>query len=112
MSDTARESIRRGSDNIFADLGFANADTHQVKAQLVSRIIEAMTEGKLTQTATGRIIGMSQPDVSRLIKGHFSDVSIERLMRALTRLGCEVDIVVRQHDHEKATAIHFYSAAE
>jgi predicted XRE-type DNA-binding protein len=108
----AEESIRHGSDNVFSDLGFADADSHLVKAQLVNRISEAMSDRKLTQTATAQIIGMSQPDLSRLLKGQFRDVSIERLMRALTRLGYEVDIVVRGHDHEVATEIHFRSAAE
>jgi predicted XRE-type DNA-binding protein len=112
MNDMNHGSIRRGSDNIFADLGYADADTHLVKAQLANRIGEAMAEGKLTQTAAARIIGMSQPDLSRLLKGQFRDVSIERLMRALTRLGCEVDIVIRQPDHENELAIHFHSAAE
>ena len=40
---------------------------------------------------------MSQPDVSRLLNGHFRDVSVERLMRLLTRLGCDVDITSRKH---------------
>ena len=40
-------------------------------------------------------MGLSQPDVSRLLRGQFRDVSVERLMRMLTRLGCDVDIVIR-----------------
>jgi predicted XRE-type DNA-binding protein len=112
MNDTTDEGIRRGSGNVFADLGFPDADSHLVKAQLVNRIGGTMSDRKLTQTATAQIIGMSQPDLSRLLKGQFRDVSIERLMRVLTRLGCEVDIVVRGHDHEDTTEIHFRSAAE
>jgi predicted XRE-type DNA-binding protein len=37
-------------------------------------------------------MGLSQPDVSRLLRGQFRDVSVERLMRMLTKLGCKVDI--------------------
>ena len=112
MSDTTDEGIRRGTGNVFADLGFADADSHLIKAQLVNRISETISDCQLTQTAASQIIGMSQPDLSRLLKGQFRDVSIERLMRVLTRLGCEVDIVVRGHDHEDTTEIHFRSAAE
>ncbi len=112
MSDTTDEGIRRGIANVFADLGFADADSHLIKAQLVNRISEAISDRKITQTAASRVIGMSQPDLSRLLKGQFRDVSIERLMRVLTRLGCEVDIVVRGHDHENTTEVHFRSAAE
>jgi len=112
MNDAIDKAIRRGSGNVFADLGFPDADSHLVKAQLVTRIGEAMSDRKLTQTAASEIIGMSQPDLSRLLKGQFRDVSIERLMRVLTRLGCEVDILVRGYDHEDTTEIHFRSAAE
>lgn len=34
-------------------------------------------------------------DVSRLLKGQFREISVERIMRILTRLGCEVDIVIK-----------------
>ena len=50
---------------------------------------------RLTQTAAAKAAGVSQPDISRLLKGHFRDVSIERIMRMLTRLGCEVEVTVR-----------------
>ena len=49
----------------------------------------------LTQTAAAKAAGVSQPDISRLLKGHFRDVSVERIMRMLTRLGCEVEVTVR-----------------
>ena len=84
MSDT-NEGFRRGSNNIFSDLGFADADGHLVKAQLVNRISEAMSDRKLTQIAAAQIIGMGQPDLARLLKGQFRDVSKERLMRALAK---------------------------
>ena len=95
MSDDT--SIKRGSQNLFADLGYADAETHLLKAGLVDRIREIVSATKLTQTDAAKLIGVSQPDVSRLLRGQFRDVSVERLMRMLTRLGCDVDIVVRDH---------------
>ncbi len=86
----------RGTGNIFADLGYADAETHLLKAGLVSRIHDVMLDQKLTQSAAASLMGLSQPDVSRLLRGQFRDVSVERLMRMLTKLGCEVDIVVRE----------------
>ena len=88
-------TIVRGSKNIFADLGYADADTHLLKARLVSRLQDVIAERGLTQTEVAKKIGVSQPDVSRLLNGHFRDVSVERLMRLLTKLGCEVEIVIR-----------------
>ena len=96
MTKDIDSSIIRGSENIFSDLGYADAETHLLKAGLVSRIQEIINEQKMTQIAVAKRLGLSQPDVSRLLKGHFRDVSVERLMRLLTRLGCEVDIVIRE----------------
>ena len=90
-------SIRRGTKNIFADLGFPDAETHLLKAELVTRIQGVITAQSLTQTAAAKRMGLGQPDVSRLLNGQFRDVSVERLMRLLTRLGCDVDITVRSH---------------
>ena len=90
-------SIRRGTKNVFADLGFPDAETHLLKAKLVTRIQGVITGQNLTQTTAAKRMGISQPDVSRLLRGQFRDVSVERLMRLLTRLGCDVDITIRNH---------------
>lgn len=88
-------TIRHGTSNVFADLGYADPDIHLLKAQLVNYIDEIIQEKKLTQTQAAQIMGLSQPDVSRLLKGHFREISVERIMRLLTRLGCEVGIVIK-----------------
>ncbi len=95
MSNKESTSIRRGSNNIFADLGYSDPATHLLKAQLVSRIDEILSEQRLTQTKAAKIMGLSQPDVSRLLKGQFREISVERIMRILMRLGCKVDIVIK-----------------
>lgn len=105
MRNKEDKSIRRGSNNVFADLGYPDPGTHLLKAQLVSRIDEIIREQKITQTQAAQIIGLSQPDISRLLKGQFRDVSVERIMRILTRLGCNVDIVIKQPGHTRAGSV-------
>ncbi len=97
MSKETETTVVRGTGNVFADLGYADADTHLLKAGLVSRIQDVISDHKLTQTEAAKRMGVSQPDVSRLLKGQFREISVERLMRMLTKLGCDVDIVVREH---------------
>lgn len=97
MIDDSEKTVVRGTNNVFADLGYADAETHLLKAELVSRIHDVVISQKLTQAAAGKRMGISQPDVSRLLRGQFRDVSVERLMRMLTKLGCDVDIVIRNH---------------
>ena len=108
MSNDTAENIEVGTGNVFADLGYADADTHLFKAQLVTRMKDVIGERSLTQTAAAKAAGVSQPDISRLLSGHFRDVSVERIMRMLTRLGCEVDVIVRpQGSVAKVAAIRF-----
>jgi predicted XRE-type DNA-binding protein len=96
MTEDDHETVTHGTRNIFADLGRADAEAHLLKAELVGRLHDIVQERGLTQTEVARTIGISQPDVSRLLRGRFRDFSVERLMRFLTAFGCEVDIVVRR----------------
>ena len=111
MTTDTTEAIEMGGGNLFADLGYADADAHLFKAQLVTRMKSVMTERGLTQTAAAKFTGVSQPDISRILKGHFRDISVERLLRMLTRLGCEVDVIVRpQGSVAQVSAIRFAEA--
>ena len=96
MASKEKAPVEKGSGNVFADLGLADADTHLLKANLVARIGEAIRAAKLTQKTAAVRLGISQPDVSRLLRGDFRDYSLERLLRLLLALGNEVEIVVRE----------------
>ena len=89
--------VEVGSDNIFADLGLPDADTHFLKAQIVSEIYRLTKQRRLTQAAAGKRMGISQPEVSRMFKGNFREYSIDRLMGFLTSFDRDVEIVVRPH---------------
>ena len=91
--DTAVEC---GSGNVFADLGLPDADAHLVKAGLVSRIDDILRVRGITQAEAARLLGLSRPDMSRLLRGDFREYSLERLFRLLTALGRDIDIVIRQ----------------
>jgi predicted XRE-type DNA-binding protein len=112
MSAKQETFMGRGTKNVFADLGFTNSDTHLLKAQLMSRVQDTMQDRKLNQTSAARIIAVSQPDLSRMLKGQFRDVSVERIIRMLTQLGCEVDIVVKSQARKRAYAAIRLEAAE
>ncbi|MET0632214.1 MAG: helix-turn-helix transcriptional regulator [Xanthobacteraceae bacterium] len=89
--------VELGSDNIFADLGLAEADAHYLKAQIVAEIYRLTKQRKLTQTRAARRMGISQPEVSRMFKGHFREYSVDRLMEFLTAFDRDVEIVVKPH---------------
>lgn len=85
----------KGSRNVFADLGFADAETLFLKAKIVSEIHRLTNELSLTQRAAGARMGISQASVSRLFRGHFDDHTIERLLTFLTAFDVDVEIVAR-----------------
>lgn len=89
------DRITKSSGNVYADLGLKNPKEHALKAELVRRIA-ALLEGEgLSQTEAARRLGIAQPDVSRMLHGHFRQFSVERLLRFLVALGQDVDIVVK-----------------
>ena len=92
---TDNVKIERSSGNVFADLGLADAEGHLLKAELVMRIDEIIRRRGLEQVEAARVLGLSQPDVSRLLRGSFREYSVERLLRLLTALGRDVEIVIR-----------------
>jgi predicted XRE-type DNA-binding protein len=108
MSKTA---IEQGSGNVFADLGLADATGHRAKAELVRKLAAVMKEAGLNQSATARLVGVSQPDISRLLSGRFRDVSIERLLTMLQRLDCDVAISVEHHGRKVGEAVRLEHAA-
>jgi len=89
------EKFVEGCGNVFADLGLPDADELLAKAQLVFRIHAIIRSKKLTQKKAALILGIDQPKVSALIRGHLDGFSTERLFRFLNALGEDVEIVLR-----------------
>jgi len=86
--------IIKSTGNVYADLGIKNPEEHALKAELVRQIAATMKDLQLTQTAAAVRLGVEQPDVSKMLKGHFRQFSVERLLRFLVALGQDVEIVV------------------
>ena len=53
--------------SLFADLGYADAETHLLKAGLANQIQEIISARGLTQSAAAKHLGISQPDISRIL---------------------------------------------
>lgn len=88
-------AVEKGSGNVYADLGYPDSESMLVKAQLVAKIAEIVQRRALTQARTAEILGLTQPKISALLKGRFRGVSEHRLLECLTRLGRDVEIVVK-----------------
>jgi predicted XRE-type DNA-binding protein len=95
-------NVVKGSGNVFADLGFPDAETHALKSELVRRVASLIKQQHLTQKAAAERMGVSQPDVSKILKGQFRAYSVERLTRFLNALGQDVEIAVKKPARRKA----------
>ena len=94
---TEHVEIHQSSGNIYADLELPDAEIHYIKSQIVIQLYRLTNLRKLTQAKAGELMGISQPEVSRLFKGRFREYSVERLMGFLTAFDQDVEITVRPH---------------
>src|SRR5579864_8400740 len=102
-----RKEYEAGSRNVFKDIGVPNAEEHLVKAQLVFKIDPILKSRGLKQVEAAELLGIRQPDVSKMLRGEFRQFSVERLLRFLVALNQDVEIVVKPHrGRNNAPALH------
>jgi len=82
----------KSSGNVFEDLNVPDAELNLLKADLAIVILNAIDEKKLTQTMAAELLGVQQPEISKLKNGNYSRFGIERLFQFLNSLGKSVDI--------------------
>jgi predicted XRE-type DNA-binding protein len=90
-----KDDFEISSGNVFADIGVAAPEEALAKAKLVVQISRVIASKKLTQTQAAKLLGIDQPKVSALLRGRLSGFSTDRLLRYLTMLGKDVEIVIR-----------------
>ena len=83
--------------NVFDALGFSRSEASalKVKAEILSAILEHIRAKSYTQAQLVDILDEYQPSVSNLLKGRFSQVSIEKLLRYADRLRLQTRVAVR-----------------
>ena len=88
-----------GSGNIFADLGVPNPEEALAKAEIALKIHALIKKKKLTQAKAAKVLKISQPKISLLLRGFLTDFSLERLLRFLNDLGQDVYISIVPSSH-------------
>ena len=87
--------VEPGTGNVYADVGLSGAEKLKIKSGLVIEIARAIRRLSLSQDEAARRMGLTQPKVSGLLRGDFSNVSERKLMDCLTRLGYDIEIKVK-----------------
>jgi len=100
----AHTAITRGTGNVFADLGYVDAEERQTKLRLAHAINGVIARRRLTQAAAAKKLGINQPKVSALANYKLNGFSVERLMTFLTALDQDVEIVIKNKPRSRTAA--------
>ena len=91
--------------NVYEELGHPNAQEQFLKAKVVSMIGEIIKRMELTQTQVAEMAGLTQPQISNILRGKFRDISLEKLFRILIMLNHSIRIYVDDAPSEKAEIV-------
>ena len=97
-----KHKIEIGCGSAYADLGYKNHEEMGTKADLTIEIKKEIKKKKLTQIKAAKLLSISQPKLSELLRGRFRGYSVERLMHFLTELGKDVNIIISSKKTRKA----------
>lgn len=88
--------IQRSSGNVFSDLGFGPEEAQNLKlrADLMIELTKLIEERGLTQAAAAKLLGVTQPRVSDLVRGKIDRFSVDTLIEMLGHAGASVSLVV------------------
>jgi predicted XRE-type DNA-binding protein len=81
--------------NVFSDLGFSKAEAAALQARvtLAVEIERYIEKNGLTQAKAAAAFGVSQPTISKIVRGDLSRLSLEYLLKMLARVGVTVQLV-------------------
>jgi predicted XRE-type DNA-binding protein len=89
--------MRKSSRNVFEDLGFPVEEAQNLKGRsdLMIQLTRIIEERGLTQQAAAKLLGVTQPRISDLMRGKIDRFSIDSLIEMLGRAGVGVRFVLK-----------------
>jgi len=89
--------VTPSTGNVFRDLGFSKEESEHllVRADLLIQVQKAIRSRQLTQAETAKMLRVTQPRVSDLLRGRIDLFSTDTLIDMLARLGVGVRLVVK-----------------
>jgi predicted XRE-type DNA-binding protein len=89
--------ITPSTGNVFRDLGFRREEAEHllVRADLMIEVQKIIASRRLKQKAAAKVLRVSQPRVSDLLRGRIDLFSTDALIDMLTRLGARVRLTVK-----------------
>lgn len=90
--------------DVLDDLGLSRSEAAalKVKASLLDAILKEVRRKGYTQAQLVQVLDEYQPNVSNLLQGKISRVSVEKLLRYMDRLNLTAQITVKQRPKREA----------
>jgi predicted XRE-type DNA-binding protein len=92
--------IEESSGNVFADLGYANAEEALLKSNLAQAIVEVIEQQKLSEVDVFTRLEINLLILSKLKRGQLKELEIVELFRFLNLLNQDVEIIIRDRSKE------------
>lgn len=96
--------------NAYQEMGFRDADEMLLKAKLAMKIAESLRKRGWSQQQAAKVLGMTQPKLSRMLRGQFRGISEIKMMDCLVRLGRGVTILVGPEGRKAARRVEVVAA--
>ena len=77
--------------------GLAKGDERLAKVKLAGQINGWIDKHGTKQQEAARLLGITQPEVSKLRNGQLTGFTFDRLYRCLIALGMDIEISVKKH---------------
>jgi predicted XRE-type DNA-binding protein len=89
--------VTKGNENVFVDCGFppTEAENLRIRSEMMIALSSYIQDRKISQTRAARIMGVSQPRISRLMRGKIGSFTLDTLVNMLTSAGLKVDMQIR-----------------
>lgn len=97
MRRKSNVKVTPSSGNVFRDLGFSAEESEHllVRADLLLQVQKVLAARGLTQAASAKLLHVTQPRVSDLLRGRIDLFSTDALIDMLARLGVHVRFVLK-----------------
>jgi predicted XRE-type DNA-binding protein len=95
--------VTPSSGNVFRDLGFPPEEAEHllIRADLLIQLQRAIAARKLKQADAARLLHVTQPRVSDLLRGRLDLFSTDALIDMLARLGVRVRFVLKSSSRRR-----------
>ena len=103
MAKKSAIRVTSSTGNVFRDLGFSKEESEHLllRADLLIQVQKAIVSRRLKQAEAAKILRVTQPRVSDLLRGRIDLFSTDSLIDMLARLGVGVRLVVKTSRSKK-----------